>query len=240
MTRPVIAITGPERRAFGPRTCVALAVLLYGGRPLQLRPSDDPAAAPYDGVVVTGGHDIDPVLYAAEPEVEPRYDAARDRLESAVIADALARGLPLLGICRGAQLLNVVRGGSLYQELRSRRRKTSNRWTILPLKTLIVEPGTALAGLMRAPRTRINSLHNQGIDRLGRGLVVSGRDLDGIVQAVEDPAHPFLLGVQWHPEFLIFLARQRRLFRALVAAARRSASEAAAASTAPRPHPPGA
>jgi putative glutamine amidotransferase len=159
------------------------------------------------------------VLYAAQPEVEPKYDRERDRLEAAVIDDALARGLPLLGICRGAQLLNVCRGGTLFQELRSRRKKTSNRWTILPLKTLRVEAGSGLAARMGALETRINSLHNQGIDRLGRGLSVSGRDLDDIVQAVEDPERPFLVGVQWHPEFLLYLGRQRRLFRDLVAAA---------------------
>jgi hypothetical protein len=90
-----------------------------------------------DGVVVSGGHDIDPVLYAEAPEIHPRYDPERDALESAVIDRALARGLPLLGICRGAQLLNVRLGGSLFQELRSRRVHTSNRRTILPLKTLL-------------------------------------------------------------------------------------------------------
>jgi putative glutamine amidotransferase len=220
MARPVIAITGPERGAVGPRTCVALAVLLHGGRPLQVRPSHDHRGHRYHGVVITGGHDVEPVLYAAQPEVEPKYDRERDRLEAAVITDALARGLPLLGICRGAQLLNVCRGGTLFQELRSRRKKTSNRWTILPLKTLRVEPGTMLAGLMNASETRINSLHNQGIDRLGEGLRVSGRDLDDIVQAVEDPDRAFLVGVQWHPEFLLYLRRQRRLFRDLLAAAR--------------------
>lgn len=220
-SRPVIAVTGPERGAIGPRLCVSLALRLYGGRPLQLRPSHDHRGHRYHGVVVTGGHDIEPVLYAAQPEVEPRYDRERDRLEAAVIDDALARGLPLLGICRGAQLLNVCRGGTLFQELRSRRKKTSNRWTILPLKTLRIEAGTGLAGLIGSLETRINSLHNQGIDRLGEGLVVSGRDLDDIVQAVEDPDRPFLVGVQWHPEFLLYLARQRRLFRALVDAARR-------------------
>jgi putative glutamine amidotransferase len=216
----VIAITGPERGAVGPRSCVALVVRLYGGRPLQLRPSHDHRGHRYHGVVVTGGHDVEPVLYAAQPEVEPRYDRERDRLEAAVISDALARGLPLLGICRGAQLLNVCRGGTLFQELRSRRKKTSNRWTIFPLKTLRVEAGSGLAARLGVLETRINSLHNQGIDRLGRGLTVSGRDLDGIVQAVEDPERPFLVGVQWHPEFLFYLRRQRRLFRDLVAAAR--------------------
>jgi putative glutamine amidotransferase len=230
MARPVIAITGPERGAAGPRLCVALAVWRYGGRPLQLRPSDDWSARPYHGVVVTGGHDVEPVLYAAEPEVEPRYDRARDRLEVSVIDDALLRGLPLLGICRGAQLLNVCRGGSLFQELRSRRKNTSNRRTILPLKTLRVEDGTRLAALLGGPAVRINSLHNQGVDRLGAGLAVSGRDLDGIVQAVEDRARPFVLGVQWHPEFLLYLRRQRRLFQALVRAAQAASTPGDAAS----------
>ncbi|MFN3985993.1 MAG: gamma-glutamyl-gamma-aminobutyrate hydrolase family protein [Rhodocyclaceae bacterium] len=217
MTTPVIAITGPRRGAFGPRTLVAMAVRLYGGRPLQLRPGDETRAVTYNGVVVTGGHDVEPVLYAAEPEVEPNYDPARDALETAVIRDALARGLPLLGICRGAQLLNVCRGGSLHQELRSQRSKTSNRWTVLPLKTLCVTPQAGLLhGLIGRPRARINSLHNQGIARIGQGLMASGHDLDGIVQAIEDPAADFLLGVQWHPEFLLYLGRQRALFRALV------------------------
>lgn len=218
MGRPVIAITGPARGAFGPRSLVACAVWLYGGKPLQVRPGDPLRELRYDGVVVTGGHDIDPVLYAAEPEVQPKYDPERDALESAVIDDALARHLPLLGICRGAQLLNARRGGNLFQELKSHRKMTSNRWTVLPLKTLQVAPHSFVGRLLRTDRCRINSLHNQAIDRVGADLIVTGRDLDGIVQAIEDPGHPFLVGVQWHPEFLLLIRRQRRLFKALLAA----------------------
>jgi putative glutamine amidotransferase len=209
-------VTGPERGAFGPRLLVSLALRRYGGRPLQLRPSDHGRGFDFDGVVITGGHDVDPVLYAAEPEVEPNHDPARDAFESAIIDEALRHRVPLLGICRGAQLLNVRLGGTLFQELASRRSKTSNRWTVLPLKTLRVEPHTRLAEYMEGGIRMINSLHNQGIDRIGQGLRVSGRDLDGIVQAVENPERDFLLGVQWHPEFLIFMRRQRRLFRELV------------------------
>lgn len=172
------------------------------------------------GLVVTGGHDVDPVLYAAAPEVTPKIDTERDRFESAAIDWMLARRRPLLGICRGAQLLNVRRGGSLFQELRSRRKQTSNRWTIFPLKTLLLAPDTRLHARFDCGRCRINSLHNQGIDRLGQGLQIAGRDLDGIVQAVEDPNANFVVGVQWHPEFLLYLGRQRRLFRDLIAAAR--------------------
>lgn len=218
---PVIAITGPARRAMMPRLLVSLVLRLYGARPLQLRPGDDFDHRSFDAVVITGGHDIDPVLYAAKPEVMPRYDHERDEFESRVIDLALEHAMPLLGICRGAQLLNARRGGSLFQELKNLRRETSNRWTILPLKTLLVD-SPALAALMGGQQCRINSLHNQGIDRVGEGLQVSGRDLDGIVQAIEDPDRKFLLGVQWHPEFLIYQARQRRLFRALIEAAGRN------------------
>lgn len=221
MSRPLIAITGPERRAFGPRLLVSLAVRRYGGQPLQLRPSDRERGFDYDAIVVTGGHDVDPVLYAAEPEIEPNHDPARDAFESAIIDEALRRGTPLLGICRGAQLLNVRRGGTLYQELASRRSKTSNRWTVLPLKSLCVEEGSRLEDYIGPGTRMINSLHNQAIDRVGSSLRVSGRDLDGIAQAVEDPDYGFLLGVQWHPEFLVFMRTQRRLFRALVEHARR-------------------
>ncbi|MFN3581098.1 MAG: gamma-glutamyl-gamma-aminobutyrate hydrolase family protein [Pseudomonas sp.] len=220
MSKMTVAITGPRRGAFGPRFLVACAVRWYGATPLQVRPGDPLEELQYDAVVVTGGHDIDPVLYAAEPEVHPKYDPERDALETAVIDKALAQDMPLLGICRGAQLLNARRGGNLFQELKSHRKMTSNRWTVLPLKTLRVEAQSKLWRLLMTDLCRINSLHNQAIDRVGEGLVVSGRDMDGIVQAVEDPSKRFLLGVQWHPEFLLFSRRQRRLFAELIRAAR--------------------
>jgi putative glutamine amidotransferase len=220
--RPLIAVTGPSRGGMAPRLLVHLAVWLAGGRAVQLSPRRTASPEPFQGVIVTGGHDVDPVLYAEESEVQPRYDSERDAFESRVIDTALDNELPLLGICRGAQLLNVRLGGNLHQELRSRRVHTSNRWTVLPLKTLVVAEGSRLRDILGAARARINSLHNQGINRLGEGLRITGRDLDGIVQAVEDPGRDFLLGVQWHPEFLILSARQRGLFNALVAAAGKS------------------
>ena len=217
----MIAITGPARGGRAPRLLVQFAVWLAGGQGVQLSPARTGLPDPVSGVIVTGGHDVDPVLYAQEAEVQPNYDGERDEFESEIIDHALAADLPLLGICRGAQLLNVRCGGTLHQELRAFRIRTSNRWTVLPLKTLVVQPNTRLHDIVGTPRTRINSLHNQGISELGDDLRVSGRDLDDIVQAVEDPRRDFLIGVQWHPEFLLFHAPQRELFRALVKAARR-------------------
>ncbi|WP_025674049.1 gamma-glutamyl-gamma-aminobutyrate hydrolase family protein [Salinivibrio socompensis] len=218
MGRPVIAITGPDKGAFLPRFFVATAVRLYGGQPLQLRPGSTFTPDDYHGVVITGGHDVEPVLYAAEPEVKPNYDPERDALESAVIKSALASQKPLLGICRGAQLLNICLGGTLHQSLREQRQKTSHRWTIFPMKTLCVLRD--IDGHIRqrlGPRQRkINSLHNQAINALGEDLTVSARDLDGIVQAIESPNRPYTLGVQWHPEFLLYLGCQRALFKDLV------------------------
>ncbi|RUO25222.1 peptidase C26 [Aliidiomarina minuta] len=219
--KPVIAITGPARGALLPRFCVATIVRWYGAQPLQLRPGDNISRLDYQGVVITGGHDIDPVLYAAEQEVKPKHDKQRDEFESAVIEYALEHKMPLLGICRGAQLLNVQLGGNLFQELRSRREKTSNRWTSLPLKTLKVEARTQLEKHLGCRQCRINSLHNQGIDKVGQRMIISGRDLDGIVQAIEAPEEEFLIGVQWHPEFLLLLRRQRRLFQSLIQAVRK-------------------
>jgi len=219
MARPLIAVTGPERGAFGPRTCVAWVLRLYGAEPVQVRPSQSAHLPDFDGVVVTGGHDVHPVLYGAEPEVKPNYDQDRDSLEKQVICAALDRHTPILGICRGAQLLNVCLGGTLVQDLRSHRNRTSHRRTVLPLKTLEVTPDTLLAELMGKPERKINSLHNQAIHGLGRGLMVCGRDQDAIVQAVEDPDYGYLVGVQWHPEFLLYSSAQRRLFGALVSAA---------------------
>lgn len=218
--RPIIGITGPQRKAMMPRLCVAMLVRLYGATPRQLRPDDQVNAADFDALVITGGHDVDPVLYAAEPEVQPNYDSERDTFERHMIEQALQHKTPLLGICRGAQLLNICRGGNLLQELKSRRRVTSNRWTILPLKTLCARSNTLLHKLINTSQARINSLHNQAIDQVGEGLDVSARDLDGIIQAIEDTQHPYLLGVQWHPEFLFYMKRQRQLFKHLVSCAR--------------------
>lgn len=221
MDKPVIAITGPTKGAFGPRLLISWAVRFYGGKPLQLRPGDEHQGYDYDGVIISGGHDVEPVLYAAEPEVEPKYDSARDAFEMKIINDSLERELPLLGICRGAQLLNVCCDGNLFQQLHLHRKKTSNRWTIFPFKTLYKSDSpeannSLLRSITGIKPSKINSLHNQGIDKVGDSLIVTGRDADNIVQAVEIPTKTFVMGVQWHPEFLLYMKSHRALFKRLI------------------------
>jgi putative glutamine amidotransferase len=156
-------------------------------------------------------------------------DAARDALEMRLIDQAVRRHLPVLGICRGEQLLNVYFGGSLHQSLAGAGLYVEDpeTRTILPYKHVNVAVGTRLAQLLGPEPTRVNALHRQGVDRLGAGLRVAARDRNGIVQAVEHETLPFVLGVQWHPEYLPQLLEQRALFEALVREAKRAAGAAA-------------
>jgi putative glutamine amidotransferase len=200
--------------------CIAAAVRLCGARPVQLRPGDTPSVEALSAVVISGGHDVEPVLYKKPAEVEGNYDADRDAFESEVIDAALERGRPLLGICRGAQLLNVRRGGDLFQDLRSRHPDERRRRSVFPVNRIEIESGSVLASMTGRLQMRVNRLHNQSVDTLGKGLRVAARDAHDIVQGIEDPERPFLIGVQWHPEFLLYQPANLRLFRALVDTAR--------------------
>jgi putative glutamine amidotransferase len=217
--RPVIGVTGPDRGGDRAWYFTRQAILWAGGKPLRLTPRSSHLHEELNGIVIGGGDDIYPTLYESEVLPNSRYDKERDIFELLHIEKAMKRNTPILAICRGEQLLNTYLGGSLHQDIRGMRRLTSNRWTALPLKTLILEPDSRVRELLGTTRCRINSMHYQAIDQLGQGLRVVGRDLDNIVQAVEDPTRPFLIGVQWHPEYLLYMVRQRNLFRALVEAA---------------------
>lgn len=159
-------------------------------------------------------------------------DPLRDALEIRLIHAAVLRQLPILGICRGAQLLNVHFGGSLYQDLKGFYIEDPEVRTILPRKHIDVPPDTRLCAALGRRPGRVNALHRQAIHQLGRGMRVAARDRNGIVQAIEHETLPFVVGVQWHPEYLPQIPQQRALFAALV----RHAAQATA--VAPRAVPP--
>lgn len=164
-------------------------------------------------------------------------DAARDTLELRLLDEAIARGIPVLGICRGEQLLNVFFGGTLHQDLEGFYVETARTRTLLPRKDIDVEPDTRLARVVGRHPRRVNALHRQGVDRLGHGLIVAARDRNGIIQAIEHATLPFVVGVQWHPEYLLQVPEQRELFRALVLASRARVRRSTASSA---PLSPGA
>jgi putative glutamine amidotransferase len=146
-------------------------------------------------------------------------DAARDRLEKALLRDALQRGIPILGICRGMQLLNVVTGGNLHQSLEGFYTEHPELRSVLPRKAVSIAPDSNLRRALGMTEARVNALHSQAIDRLGAGMRVSARDPNGIIQAIEHEHAPFVVGVQWHPEYIPQRSEQRALFAGLVEAA---------------------
>ena len=172
-----------------------------------------------DGLIVTGGRDVDPARYGQPPHPSTDQPATdRDDWEDALLLGAIKRELPFLGICRGAQVLNVALGGTLIQHLPDV--VGSDRYSIGGDKfnevAVEIEPGSELSELIGAGVAgRVH--HHQAIDRLGDGLTVSARAEDGIIQAVELDAVPFGVAVQWHPEES---PDDLRLFAGLVEAAR--------------------
>ena len=151
-------------------------------------------------------------------------NGARDELEKRLIRQALDRGLPVFGICRGMQLINVVAGGTLHQNIESFYEEHPAIRSVLPRKQVEIEPDSLLARALGKTAADVNALHDQAIDRLGEDMKVCAREPSGVVQAVEHSRRPFLLGVQWHPEYLPQRPEQRALFRAIVEAAKESTS----------------
>lgn len=208
--------------------CVAVA----GAIPLLLAPIDaddvDEVAAEtvaaLDGIVITGGPDIDPAAYGQAPHPEtgvPRTQ--RDAWELALLEAALERDVPVLGICRGAQLMNVAHGGTLIQHLPEAAGATDHRDGVARFGSTRVSLRTdALPGSILGAQLDVSCYHHQAIAALGSGLSVTGRAPDGTVEAISVDGADFAVGVQWHPE----TDRELRLFAALAAAAARRGNAA--------------
>ncbi len=207
------------------------AVLRAGGLPVLIpvglsKPQIFEIYNHLQGLLLTGGGDIDPALFGGIPH--PRVydiDPQRDALEVALVQQAARNGLPFLGICRGIQVINVALGGKLYTDIRDQH-PGALRHDMAPgfPRDLIahpveIKPGSCLAGLTGLTSLEVNSLHHQGLRSVAPSLQAMAFAPDGLVEAVELPGHPFGLGVQWHPEWLPESVPMQAVFRGFVAAA---------------------
>lgn len=180
-----------------------------------------------DGLVLAGGADVDPAAYGAEPHPETQETVpARDAIEIALVTRAIELDMPVLGICRGMQILNVARGGTLIQHLPEvvghvEHRRNSGTFDGND-HDVVLEPGSLAAQAAGDQQVGTKSHHHQAIDRLGDGLVISGRStLDDLPEAIEVPDCTYVLGVQWHPE----ADEGSRILDSLVEQARAAASD---------------
>jgi gamma-glutamyl-gamma-aminobutyrate hydrolase PuuD len=197
------------------------AVERAGGRALLVPPAEDDVEQTLDaldGIVFSGGADVDPARYGAEahPETDTPQ-ARRDAGELALLTAALERDMPTLAICRGFQLLNVARGGDLVQHLPERvgnddHKQVPGEFAVHPVE---IRDGSRLAGIVGAG-SQVTSHHHQALGQVGAGLVETAWTADGTLEAVEDPSLRFAIGVQWHPE----AGEDAALFEALVEQAR--------------------
>jgi len=205
-------------------------------------PSSAPGAGPgpaFDALLLGGGVDVDPARYgdAVLPDGNVEVDAERDAIDFALLAEALRRNRPVLGICRGLQVINVAFGGTLVQDLPLERPSpVVHQNEDAPSQkarldhTVAVAAGTRLASIAGASEISVNSRHHQAIARVAPGLAVSATAEDGVPEAVESAGSPegWLVAVQWHPENLAGDPASTRLFAEFVAAARRAEGDVAA------------
>jgi putative glutamine amidotransferase len=231
---PRIAISGVVRNwegadRTGVNAAYVQAVLAAGGVPLILSPLVSPSLAGgvlegIDGLLLTGGEDLDPAWYGAEPSplLSPP-SRERDLFELALFAVARQRRMPILGICRGIQLINVGMGGTLYQDVAAEYSGSVNHRPDSPRDSrshrVTLQSGSRAAETLGSTSVSVNSSHHQAIKDLAKGLLATGWTDDQLIEAVETPADtPWLLAVQWHPEEMHRdrQAPERGLFLSLV------------------------
>src|SRR5882762_10116981 len=180
-----------------------------GVEPVRISPDDPRSLDALDGLLLTGGADVNPALYGDQrhPKTEDPNDPL-DELEIRLLRDALSAGLPVLAICRGMQLFNVFHGGTLIQHLDSHDSPDA-------LHDIQIVPNSRLASIVGSGAHVVNSRHHQAVARPGDGLIVSARSSDGVIEALERPGQAFAVAVQWHPEDRILVSDvDRKLFQA--------------------------
>lgn len=225
--RPIIGITKPNNKDYLSYLAIKLAVIMAGGKPLKITSKDKQyESANINGLILGGGSDIFPARYNQAPKEDYIYDQDRDEMEVFWAERARDENIPTLGICRGAQLLNIVCGGSLHMDV-SQVYEGANYpdgfiYNAFFRKTISINSDSFLHTIIPKIEIKVNSIHKQAIDKLGNDMSVNAVEKNGVIQAICLNNHDYFLGVQFHPEFLIYKKDFRKIFKRLVQSASNS------------------
>lgn len=224
-TKPFIGITPDysyKNKQFQISERYILAVKKAGGIPIVLTPDEDfPEFA--DGLIFTGGGDINPLLFGEEPIQENgEISPLRDEFELTLCQEALERKIPILGICRGMQIMNIAAGGGIYQDIGAQTGTTLKHIQQAPRScgthSVTLAADTILSHLWQKEKIIVNSVHHQAVSVLGKDIIASAHSADGLTEAIEHTGKSFAVGVQWHPEAMEN-KEQEALFAAFIKAA---------------------
>jgi putative glutamine amidotransferase len=245
-TIPKVAITNPDKGGLIAWLFTALNVKLAGGKPYRIQPSTFDGSYHYDAFIIGGGSDIHPSNMTEESLLKTKrstkvkviealkypmeflnrfshssFDKPRDEMEIGFIEYALKEDKPILGICRGHQLLNAALGGTMYTStLPLLKNKPRIRSAFPRKKVLYVKDDSLIAKIAGDDPIRVNAIHSQAVAHEGKGLEVTGKETSGINQVIEKKQGNKVLGVQWHPEYLLYMRIHRNIFKWLVNGAR--------------------
>ena len=222
--RPVIAFTSSQFQSVFVKLAIKLAILLAGGKPLCIIPRDIEQLPDFDGLLLGGGVDIHPQHYHGTIKPNYRYDVERDTIELQLLEHAFKLDKPILGICRGCQMLNIFQDGTLYADIKKMDHVTQYPSHLFGYiffrKSINIVQDSQLYQCIGSQQIKVNSIHQQCINLIGNGFKVTALEDNKIIQCIEYPKLSFVMGVQFHPEFLIFKKPFLNIFKQLIKKAR--------------------
>jgi putative glutamine amidotransferase len=223
--KPRILVTGPVKDGNAMWWLTRSLIALAGGDAIHFDERKSKKDIPeFDGLVLGGGHDLDPSLYGEKPlpGIEHNFDPRQDEDEMKLLRSALDRARPVVGVCRGIQVINVYFGGSLHQDISPFFPEGRVKESRLPFKKATIEKGSSLGSILSRDIVPINSMHTQAVKEVAAGLKAVAWEENGLVQGLEASSGLPILAVQWHPEFMPYFAESRRYYQWIVDQAKKS------------------
>ncbi|ADN08643.1 gamma-glutamyl-gamma-aminobutyrate hydrolase family protein [Sulfurimonas autotrophica] len=210
-----VIITGSARGSHSAWIMSQGLLRLYGVHAQFFQPSQWDKKIQMDGLLITGGIDIDPRTFHTHKHFSTiKTDTQRDAMELFLLERAQQEAIPVMGICRGMQLINLFMGGTLHPHIPEMDLNFQHPHSVFPSNILTIEPKSRLHKILKTDRLKANALHHQTLKKIGKGLRVSARDTNALIQAIESTEENFTLGLQWHPEFMPYHWSTHRIFKA--------------------------